>query len=106
MKDNLIARQKEEKITLLVSAGIIAIMHNLISTHTVEDINLFWYSIPFFSSILTLIFDWCSNVKFYTEVEKDENVEVTGTKWFNRGKTIFFGISVISFCAVYLINLI
>ena len=98
MEDNLIAREKEEKITFWACSGIIAILHY---NYFIPNGFNFIVFIPFIFSIFTILFDFLSNFIYYTKVERDPNIETIGILWINWLKFISFIISLISFLIIY-----
>jgi DMSO/TMAO reductase YedYZ heme-binding membrane subunit len=102
--DNLIAREKEEKISFWMSTGIIIFCYNLIDNNYFSfDWRL--YLIPMCSSVLAIVFDWISNFIYYFKVEKNSSCAITNTKWFNILRIISLFISFVSIVILYILTL-
>ena len=100
MENNLIAREKEEKITYWVCTGILVFSHLLIINDSIKT-NWLTYVCMILSS-LCIILDWISNFVFYLKVEHNPSISNIGTKSINIFRIISFFVLVICFIINYI----
>lgn len=105
MSDNLIAREKEEKYTFWCNAGIIFWCYNLVVNNDGTFSNLF-LSTPILFSLLSILFDYLSNIVYYVKVEKNSNASDIPNRWLNIHKFVMLGISILFVIVIYITKFI
>lgn len=106
-KDNLIAREKEEKITFWFTTIMIGLCYNILENNR-PIVDWIWYLflIPMTSSVFALLFDWLSNTKFYVTVENNPECKtIYILKKLDKLKFWALGISLISFTIIYILSI-
>ena len=103
MENNLIAREKEERITSFICTGIWGLSNIFI----ILSLGVYWLSLLcILFTTFCVCFDWLSNFIYYVKVENNLDIKDVGTKPINILRIISFICSWVLFIINYVIILL